>query len=124
MIYGSSTLGNLMQSLRNYKRFNDRTMTTETITFTPKQELKKGMFLLVRAVATIFKGAAHLIDLSVHRYPYLWVLLILFTTFITSFVCIGRARAERDSLNKQNYELQQKVESLTNILEARKELGE
>ncbi len=99
-------------------------MTTETITFTPKAELKKGAFLLGRALVTLFKGMAHLIDQSVHRYPYPWLLAILFATCITSFVCIGKARAERDSLNKHNYELQQKVESLTNILEARKEAGE
>lgn len=99
-------------------------MTTETITFTPKAELKKGVFLLGRAFVTIFKGATHLIDQSLHRYPYPWLLLILLATCITSFVCIGKARAERDRLNKQNYELQQKVESLSNILEARKGAGE
>ncbi len=98
-------------------------MTTEHITFTPKAELKKGLFLLCRAFVTIFRGLAHLVDQSVHKYPYLWLLLIILSTYITSFICIGKARAERDSLNKRNYELQQKVESLNNILEAKKETG-
>ncbi len=98
-------------------------MTTETITFTPKAELKKGVFLLGKAIVTIFRGLAHLVDQSVHKYPYPWLFLIILPTCITSFVCIGNARAERDSLNKRNYELQQKVEALNNIIEAKKIAG-
>ncbi len=98
-------------------------MTTETITFTPKAELKKGVFLLGKAFVTIFRGLAHLVDQSVHKYPYPWLFLIILSTCITSFVCIGNARAERDSLNKRNYELQQKVEALNNIIEAKKIAG-
>lgn len=93
-------------------------MTTETITFTPFAELKKGVFLLGRGFATIFRALTHLFDLSVHKYPYPWLLLVLGVSCLTAFVSIGQARAERDSLNKQNYELKQKVESLSNILQA------
>lgn len=98
-------------------------MTKETITFSPTAELRKGVFLLGRALVTIFKAITHLFDYSVHKYPYPWLLLILFSTYLTSFICIGQARAERDSLNKQNYELQKKVTDLSNLLEAKKEMG-
>lgn len=94
-------------------------MTTDTITFTPRAELKKGVFLLGHALLTISKAVAHLIDQSVRKYPYVWLLLVITSATLTSLACIGQARAERDSLNKKNYELQQKVEALNNMIEAR-----
>lgn len=84
----------------------------KTITITPWAELRKGVVLLGVAIVTIVRGIVRLFDHSVHRYPYPWLLLILFSSCLTSFVCIGQARAERDILNKKYYLLQQKAEPL------------
>lgn len=58
-------------------------------------------------------------DASIHRYPYAHIFMITSTILIYSVSFVYKARSERDALNKKNYQLQQRLDSVTNELEAR-----
>lgn len=94
-------------------------MTEKTITFTPASDLKRGIFLFFRGIALVFKSLARLYNNSVHKYPWVHIVIIALALFAVSFVRIAEARSERDALNKKNYQLQQRLDSVTNELEAR-----
>ncbi len=87
-------------------------MTENTITFTPTAQLRKGLCLLGKGFGLTGKALARMFDNSIHRYPYAYVFIILIVATVTAFVNIGQARAERDRLNKEYYELQKKVSQL------------
>lgn len=94
-------------------------MTEKTITFTPKAELKKGGHLLIKGFAFLCFGFIHATNAFVRRYPYAVVIIVILVSFIVSMIEIGKARSERDALNKQNYELQQKMDTIQMINEAK-----
>lgn len=88
-------------------------MTEQTITFTPSASLRKGLKLIAKGIWLTIASIGRLIDASIRRFPYVWIAAILVFSVITAYVNIGKARAERDRLNKQNYELNQKIEKLS-----------
>lgn len=94
-------------------------MTDQTVTFTPKSELRKGFHCLAKGIALVACSLLKIYNNSVHRYPYAHIVLILLSAVIVSFVNIANARSERDVLNKKNYQLQQQLDSVMNENEAR-----
>lgn len=90
-------------------------MTEQTITFTPSASLRKGLKLIAKGIWLTIGSIGRLLDTCIRRFPYVWIVTILIASVITAYVNIGKARAERDRLNKQNYELTQKVEKLSNV---------
>ena len=88
-------------------------MTEQTITFTPSASLRKGLKLIAKGIWLTVASIGRLIDASIRRFPYVWIATILIASVVIAHVNIGKARAERDRLNKQNYELTQKVEKLS-----------
>lgn len=85
-------------------------MTEQTITFTPSASLRKGLKLIAKGIWLTIGSIGRLLDTCIRRFPYVWIVTILIASVIIAHVNIGKARAERDRLNKQNYELTQKVE--------------
>lgn len=47
----------------------------------------------------------------VHRFPWICIMAAVFVSTIVSFAQIGKARAERDSYDKKNVQLERKVAS-------------
>ena len=88
-------------------------MTEQTITFTPSASLRKGLKLIAKGIWLTVGSIGRLLDACIRRYPYVWIAIILIASVVIAHVNIGKARAERDRLNKQNYELTQKVEKLS-----------
>lgn len=88
-------------------------MTEQTITFTPSASLRKGLKLIAKGIWLTVGSIGRLLDDCIRRFPYLWIAAILIASVVIAHVNIGKARAERDRLNKQNYELTQKVEKLS-----------
>ena len=84
-------------------------MTEKTITFTPKAQLRKGAWLLGTGLRLTSRALAKMFDNSIHRYPYAYLLLILLTATVTAYYNIGQARAERDRIGKEYYELQRRI---------------
>ena len=92
-------------------------MKAETITFRPSSELRQGLCLLGQGFAKTSKAIGTLLNKSAHRFPYAWIFVTVLAAVIVSVVNIGQARAERDRLNKENYELREKLQSVTNEFE-------
>ena len=90
-------------------------MTEQTITFTPSASLRKGLKLIAKGICLTVGSIGRLLDACIRRFPYLWIVTILIASVVIAHVNIGKARAERDRLNKQNYELTQKVEKLSYV---------
>ena len=88
-------------------------MTEQTITFTPSASLRKGLKLIAKGIWLTVGSIGRLLDACIRRFPYVWIVTILIASVVIAHVNIGKARAERDRLNKQNYELTQKVEKLS-----------
>ena len=88
-------------------------MTEQTITFTPSASLRKGLKLIAKGICLTVGSIGRLLDACIRRFPYVWIVTILIASVVIAHVNIGKARAERDRLNKQNYELTQKVEKLS-----------
>lgn len=59
----------------------------------------------------ILRNAWRGLDKLVHRFPWLCMLAIIVISFLVCFVEISKARAERDSYNKKNVQLSEKVAS-------------
>ena len=72
--------------------------------------LLKGTCLIIYAIGISFNRAAH-------NHPYILLAIFAVLCLIASMVCIGEARAERDSVSKTNYELSIKVDSLQNLVD-------
>ena len=97
-------------------------MTEKTITFTPKAELKKGFFCLLRGFVLIFRSIGRLMDHAVRRYPWAFLVTTVLISVILCFFFVGKARSERDATSKRNYELQQKIDTLQMVNEAKAEV--
>lgn len=51
------------------------------------------------------------VDKFVHRFPWGCIIATIMIAFLICFIQISKARAERDSYNKKNVQLTQKVAS-------------
>lgn len=76
------------------------------------QQLGNGFRLLGRSLSIIAKATGDIINRSVHRFPYAYIVSILLVSIIACFVSIARARAERDNAMKQQVLLQQQLDTL------------
>lgn len=90
-------------------------------TIEPKDRLKQGFRYLAKGIVNIFYALGVMIDASIRRWPYVYIICAVVIALLIRLVFIGSARAERDSLNKKNYELQQKLDTIQMINEAREE---
>lgn len=59
----------------------------------------------------IIRNAWRGIDKIVHRFPWWCMFAVIIIAFLVCFVEISKARAERDSYNKRNVQLSEKVAS-------------
>lgn len=96
----------------------------KTNIITPAQRFKSGFHSFIKGIATMGYAIVLMTDRSIRRFPYVYIVCILALAITTSIICIGKARAERDSLNKRNYELQQKLDTAQMLNEAKEEAHE
>lgn len=97
-------------------------MTEQTITFTPSADLRKGFHCLAEGVVLILKSIGKLINHAVYKYPWAFIVGLFLGYLVVSFLVVGKARSERDAVNKKNYELQQKLERLQMVKDAKAEV--
>ena len=74
---------------------------------------RKALVYIFRLTGLVFRNIIRAIDKAAHRWPWAFIFSILLASIITSYVCIGQARAERDSYNKEAARLQALVDSYT-----------
>ena len=84
---------------------------TTTIDFTQNVTTSEAFKYIGRLTAVIVRNIIRAIDKAAHRWPWAFIFSILLVSIITSYVCIGQARAERDSYNKEAAHLQALVNS-------------
>ena len=84
-----------------------------------KDELRKGIRCLLRGICLIGYAVGGSLNKAAHAYPYALLVIFAIPCVILSMVNVGEARAERDSLNKENYELSVRIDSLQNIYDAK-----
>lgn len=94
-------------------------MKQETITFTDTAKMRKGFCLIGQGIKTAASAIGGITDAFIHRYPYPFIIATIIAATLIAVVNIGKARAERDRLNRQCYELQQKLDSVYNEMEAK-----
>ena len=63
----------------------------------------------------VLDGLRWLHEKVIKRYTLVCMAVVVFVSILLSIVQIGKARAERDSLSKQLYVMQQKMDSLNII---------
>lgn len=88
---------------------------------TPWQQIRSGCLMIVKGIARILVGMLRLADMVVRRFPYAVVAVCVLITVAVAVVCIGKARSERDAVNRKNYQLQQRLEQLEITVETREE---
>lgn len=57
------------------------------------------------------RNVARGIDRAAHRLPWVFILVALTASFMVSYVCIARARAERDSCDRRAVQLDRQLEN-------------
>lgn len=82
---------------------------TTTIDFTKDVTTSEAFKYILRLAAVIVRNVCNDINKAAHRFPWAFVIGVLLASTVTSFVLIGQARAERDSYNKENYQLTQEL---------------
>ena len=82
---------------------------TTTIDFTQNVTTSEAFKYILRLTAVIVRNVCKAIDKAAHRFPWAFIIAILLASSVISFALIGRARAERDSYNKENYQLTQEL---------------
>lgn len=93
----------------------------EKTKLTPWQQLKSGVRMIIKGTAYTIAGVLRLVDKAVHGCPYAVVAAAVLLSAITTAVSIGKARSERDAMNRRNYQLQQKLDTVLMVDEARRE---
>lgn len=78
------------------------------------------------AFKAIWRGFSSLVynfttatDKAAHAYPYAFICPIVIVAVVLSVYNVAQARADREAVMRHNYELQQQVDSLTLVLEAK-----
>lgn len=80
-------------------------------------EFMDSVTMIKDGLTCLFRLFVRLLDASVHQWPYVYLIAVVISAVVVSLINIGNARAERDCLNKANYELSIRVDSLQNVID-------
>lgn len=92
----------------------------DRISFVANATTKEALVYSFLYAGVFFRNTWRAVNKFAHRFPWMLVGLVFFACTITSYVCIGRARAERDHYNKENYQLTQELSKYKAAVEYRK----
>ena len=79
------------------------------IDFVDNATTKEALKYILRFALVILRNMFRAIDKAAHRFPWAFIFAVLLASTVISFALIGQARAERDSYNKENYQLTQEL---------------
>lgn len=69
------------------------------------------MMGILRLGLVIVRNTCRFINGFVHRFPWVCIIVTIVIAIVISFVQIGKARAERDKINKSMVQVQMKLDS-------------
>lgn len=75
---------------------------------------------MARLQWVVIRNTARAVNRAAHGFPWVFISAVLIAAVLTGYVMVGKARAERDSYGKEAYQLQQRLDSITLVLEARR----
>lgn len=93
-------------------------MKTTTINFVDNATTKEAGIYAMKYGWAFAKGVCREVNEFVHRLPWVCLGAMLIIATLVSYVCIAKARAERDKLCKRQMELQTQVEQLSCVVES------
>lgn len=96
--------------------------TVQTIDFVDNATTKEAAVYTVRYAYVFFRNIWRGTNNFAHRLPWVLVGSVVLVSAMVSMAYISSARAERDNACKRQYQLQQQVEQLSCVIEARKEV--
>lgn len=87
-------------------------MTENTIFFTPKAEFRKGIHCLLKGVMLVARSLFRGYDNSLHKHPYIHIVVILLCVLAEAFFSTMHSRSELSALTEENYQIQQQLDSI------------
>ncbi len=75
------------------------------ITFASGISTKEALNNIVQNTGIVFQNTGRAIDNAAHKLPWVFIVIVIFASIAVNVVCIGQARAERDSYNSENVRL-------------------
>ncbi len=72
---------------------------------------RQALVYIFRLSSLIIRNIGATINAAVHRWPWAFIVAILLTSVLTSHICIGQARAERDQYSKSNAHMKALLDS-------------
>lgn len=91
----------------------------ERISFVTNATTKEALVYSILYASVFFRNLWRTVNGFAHRWPWALIGAVLVVCTITSYVCIGQARAERDYYNKENYKLTQELSKYKAAVEER-----
>lgn len=82
-----------------------------------KTSSKKAACLIAIYFWVIIRNTSISINKSVYKFPWVFIILIMTISLITSFILITKARAERDNYNQKLVKVSMQLDSCKTLLE-------
>jgi hypothetical protein len=92
---------------------------TAQIDFVNNTSTREAIIYTLRFQWHIIKNITKVINMFAHSFPWVLVLMVLAVSMIVSFVKIGQARAERDSIDHKMVTMQRQLDSYRAICEGK-----
>ncbi len=92
---------------------------TTAIDFVDNTSTREAIIYTLRFQWHILKNITKVINKFAHHFPWVLVLVVLAVSTIVSFVKIGQARAERDSIDHKMVTIQRQLDSYKAICEGK-----
>lgn len=81
------------------------------ISFVTNATTKEAFVYSILYTGVFFRNIGRAINKAVHKLPWVFIIGTIAVATIVSFVCISKARAERDSYNKKMVHVSQQLDS-------------
>lgn len=96
--------------------------TTRTIDFVDNATTKEAAVYAARYSYVFYRNIWRGINKFAHNYPWACIGIVVAVAVVINMVKLSDARAERDSAQKKQAQLQEQVEQLSCVVGARKEI--
>ena len=83
----------------------------QKINFTGDVTIREAFVYSVLYTGVFYRNVWRAVNRAAHRLPWVFVIVAVAVSTLTSYVCIAKARAERDSCSKKLVHAMQQLES-------------
>lgn len=83
----------------------------DKISFVNNATTREAFVYIFLYIGVIFRNSWRATDRAAHRWPWAFIVPTILVSVVISFIFISKARAERDSYNKQMEHVSQQLDS-------------